>query len=75
MLGLKGVYQQIGPLGVVDPLSDAQDVSLHTPREPVPEVETWALFSEEHSHAVEQKLCGDEHSASDFLHSFTAFGR
>ena len=32
---------------------------LHTTREPVPEVETWALFSEEHSHAVEQKLCGD----------------
>ena len=29
MLGLKGVYQQIGPLGVVDPLSDAQDVSLN----------------------------------------------
>ena len=22
-------------------------------------METWALFSEEHSHAVEQKLCGD----------------
>lgn len=34
-------------------------VYLHTTREPLPEVEDWVEFSEEHSHAVEQKLCGD----------------
>lgn len=34
-------------------------VYLHTTREEVPQVEKWVLFSEEHSHAVEQKLCGD----------------
>ncbi len=35
-------------------------VYLHTTREAVPEVERWILFSEEHSHAVEQKLCADK---------------
>lgn len=34
-------------------------VYLHTTREAAPEVSEWVLFSEEHSHAVEQKLCGD----------------
>ena len=34
-------------------------VYLHTTREEVPQVGEWVLFSEEHSHAVEQKLCGD----------------
>ena len=34
-------------------------IYLHTTREALPEVERWVLFSEEHSHAVEQKLCGD----------------
>lgn len=37
----------------------ADCVYLHTTREVVPEVREWALFSEEHSHAVEQKLCVD----------------
>lgn len=34
-------------------------VYLPTTREELPEVKKWVLFSEEHSHAVEQKLCGD----------------
>lgn len=34
-------------------------VYLHTTRELEPQVENWVQFSEEHSHAVEQKLCGD----------------
>lgn len=34
-------------------------VYLHTTREETPQVGEWVLFSEEHSHAVEQKLCGD----------------
>lgn len=36
-----------------------QCVYIHTTREPVPEVTQWVLFQEEHSHAVEQKLCLD----------------
>lgn len=38
-------------------------IYLHTTREAVPDVGEWVLFSEEHSHAVEQKLCGDDLSA------------
>lgn len=34
-------------------------VYLQTTREDVSDVAEWILFSEEHSHAVEQKLCGD----------------
>lgn len=34
-------------------------VYLPTTREDLPEVGEWVLFSEEHSHATEQKLCGD----------------
>ena len=32
---------------------------IQTTREPLEDVRTWILFSEEHSHATEQKLCGD----------------
>lgn len=32
---------------------------LTTTRERLPEVKDWVLFQEEHSHATEQKLCGD----------------
>ena len=34
-------------------------VYLTTTREPAPAVEKWVRFTEEHSHATEQKLCGD----------------
>lgn len=34
-------------------------VYIHTTRENIPSVESWVMFQEEHSHAVEQKLCGD----------------
>lgn len=34
-------------------------VYLTTTRERLSEVEEWVLFQEEHSHATEQKLCGD----------------
>jgi len=34
-------------------------VYLTTTREPLPQVKDWVLFQEEHSHAMEQKLCGD----------------
>lgn len=34
-------------------------VYIHTTREDVPEVNNWLYFLEEHSHAVEQKICGD----------------
>lgn len=34
-------------------------IYLHTTREALRRVETWLHFQEEHSHAVEQKLCGD----------------
>lgn len=34
-------------------------VYLTTTREKLPEVEEWVLFQEEHSHATQQKLCGD----------------
>lgn len=34
-------------------------IYLHTTREPVPNVDKWIEFSEEHSHAVEQKLFAD----------------
>ena len=33
-------------------------IYIHTTREDLPEVEDWITFQEEHSHAVEQKLCG-----------------
>ncbi len=33
---------------------------IHTTREEVSAVKKWVLFLEEHSHAAEQKLCGDE---------------
>ena len=32
---------------------------IHTTREEIPEVESWAEFLEEHSHAAEQKLCAE----------------
>lgn len=34
-------------------------VYIHTTREEVPVVRNWLYFLEEHSHAVEQKICGD----------------
>lgn len=34
-------------------------VYLTTTREQLPEVREWVLFQEEHSHATQQKLCGD----------------
>lgn len=34
-------------------------VYLTTTREQLPEVKEWVLFQEEHSHATQQKLCGD----------------
>lgn len=34
-------------------------VYIHTTREEIPGVGRWLMFQEEHSHAVEQKLCGD----------------
>ncbi len=33
---------------------------IHTTREEVSAAKKWVLFSEEHSHAAEQKLCGDD---------------
>ena len=38
--------------------SPGECVYLHTTREELPGAEDWILFSEEHSHAVEQKLWG-----------------
>ena len=35
-------------------------IYLHTTREAEPDVKDWVLFSEEHSHVVEQKLCADQ---------------
>ncbi len=35
-------------------------IYIHTTRESISEVEEWIYFSEEHSHAVEQKLCADK---------------
>lgn len=37
----------------------ADCVYIHTTREDVPAVNNWLVFLEEHSHAVEQKICGD----------------
>lgn len=34
-------------------------IYIHTTREEIEGVENWIFFSEEHSHAVEQKLCAD----------------
>ena len=34
-------------------------IYIHTTREEIPEVESWAEFLEEHSHAAEQKLCAE----------------
>lgn len=34
-------------------------VYIHTTREELDNVNKWLFFSEEHSHAVEQKICGD----------------
>lgn len=34
-------------------------IYIHTTRESMPDVQNWVLFSEEHSHAVEQKLCAE----------------
>ena len=34
-------------------------IDIHTTREEIPEVESWAEFLEEHSHAAEQKLCAE----------------
>lgn len=34
-------------------------VYIHTTREKLSNVDKWLCFSEEHSHAVEQKICGD----------------
>lgn len=34
-------------------------VYIHTTREDIPSVGSWITFREEHSHAVEHKLCGD----------------
>lgn len=35
-------------------------VYIHTTREDIPDCQSWIYFSEEHSHAVEQKLCADK---------------
>lgn len=34
-------------------------IYIHTTREDIPKIADWILFLEEHSHAAEQKLCGD----------------
>lgn len=34
-------------------------IYIHTTREDLDSVDKWLYFSEEHSHAVEQKICGD----------------
>lgn len=38
-------------------------IYIHTTRENLPDVNHWIMFLEEHSHAAEQKLCGDELSS------------
>lgn len=38
-------------------------VYIHTTREEISEVRNWVVFQEEHSHAAEQKLCGDHLAA------------
>ena len=45
-------------------------IYIHTTREEIPEVESWAEFLEEHSHAAEQKLCA-EHLGERIDHTGT----